>query len=99
MPSRVIARNRNLAVAQVVTATLSDTAVYGFGRNKEIVSKATAEAGPCARAVNAQNLGLEWREGNVLRNASRARIMREVDRILRESSPCGQKRTLLGAAE
>jgi hypothetical protein len=85
MQSRVIDRNRKFATP-VVTATLADAGVYGFGRFKEIVSKANAEAEPRTLAVSARNLGLEWREENVLRNnASRARIMRELDRILRET--------------
>ena len=64
--------------------TLVDTApVYGFGRSEEIVGKAIAEAGLRSHAVIATKVGLEWRDGNVFRNASRARIMREVEDSLR----------------
>src|ERR1700724_2969467 len=61
-----------------------DTApVYGFGRSEEIVGKAIAEGGLRSRVLIATKVGLEWREGNVFRNASRARILREVEDSLR----------------
>jgi aryl-alcohol dehydrogenase-like predicted oxidoreductase len=64
--------------------TVVDTApVYGFGRSEEIVGKALAESGLRARAIIATKTGLEWRDGKVFRNASRERIMREVDDSLR----------------
>src|SRR3979490_1541228 len=64
--------------------TLVDTApVYGFGRSEEIVGKALAASGLRARAVISTKAGLEWRDGSVFRNASRARIMREVEDSLR----------------
>src|SRR6267378_2140353 len=60
--------------------TLVNTApVYGFGRSEEIVGKALAAPGLRPRAVIATKVGLEWRDGSVFRNASRARIMREVE--------------------
>jgi len=60
--------------------TVVDTApVYGFGRSEEIVGKALAASGLRARAVIATKAGLEWRDARVFRNASRARIMREVE--------------------
>src|SRR5712672_3999419 len=60
--------------------TLIDTApVYGFGRSEEIVGKALAGSGLRSRAIIATKVGLEWRDGKVFRNASRARIMREVE--------------------
>src|ERR1700736_2308362 len=63
---------------------LVDTApVYGFGRSEEIVGKAIAEAGLRSRAIIATKVGLEWRDGRVFRNASRERIMREVEDSLR----------------
>jgi aryl-alcohol dehydrogenase-like predicted oxidoreductase len=63
---------------------LIDTApVYGFGRSEEIVGKALADAGLRSRAVIATKVGLEWRDGKVYRNATRARIMREIDDSLR----------------
>src|SRR5437879_8324453 len=58
--------------------TVVDTApVYGFGRSEEIVGKALAASGLRSRAVIATKAGLEWRDGSVFRNASRARITRE----------------------
>src|SRR5712664_2575548 len=64
--------------------TVVDTApVYGFGRSEEIVGKALAASVLRARAVIATKAGLEWRDGSVFRNASRARITREVEDSLR----------------
>ena len=61
-----------------------DTApVYGFGRSEEIVGKAVAEGRLRNRVVIATKVGLEWKDGNVFRNASRGRIMREVEDSLR----------------
>ena len=61
-----------------------DTApVYGFGRSEEIVGKAIAEGGLRSRVAIATKAGLEWRDGKVFRNASRARIMREIEDSLR----------------
>src|SRR6202795_5113476 len=61
-----------------------DTApVYGFGRSEEIVGKATAEGHLRDKVVIATKVGLEWKDGEVFRNASRGRIMREVDDSLR----------------
>jgi aryl-alcohol dehydrogenase-like predicted oxidoreductase len=63
---------------------LIDTApVYGFGLSEEIVGKAIADAGLRSRAVIASKVGLEWRDGKVYRNATPARIAREVDDSLR----------------
>src|ERR1700730_17009 len=63
---------------------LIDTApVYGFGRSEEIVGKAIAEGRQRSRVVIATKAGLEWQHGSVFRNASRARILREVDDSLR----------------
>src|SRR3979490_2584504 len=64
--------------------TVVDTApVYGFGRSEELVGKALSAPGLRSRAVIATKAGLEWRDGSVVRNASRARILREVDDSLR----------------
>jgi aryl-alcohol dehydrogenase-like predicted oxidoreductase len=61
-----------------------DTApVYGFGRSEEIVGKAIAEAKLRSRVVIATKTGLEWQNGKVFRNASRPRIMQEVEDSLR----------------
>ena len=61
-----------------------DTApVYGFGRSEEIVGKAIAEANLRSRVVIATKTALEWQNGKVFRNASRARVMQEVEDSLR----------------
>jgi aryl-alcohol dehydrogenase-like predicted oxidoreductase len=61
-----------------------DTApVYGFGRSEEIVGKAIAEGGLRSRVLIATKAGLEWEGGRVSRNASRARILREIEDSLR----------------
>jgi aryl-alcohol dehydrogenase-like predicted oxidoreductase len=57
---------------------LIDTApAYGFGVSEEIVG--TAVEGQRHEVVIATKVGLEWRDGKVFRNASRARIMQEVN--------------------
>lgn len=64
--------------------TLVDTApVYGFGRSEEIVGKAIAEASLRSRAIIATKVGLEWQDGKIFRNSSRARIMCEAEDSLR----------------
>jgi aryl-alcohol dehydrogenase-like predicted oxidoreductase len=61
-----------------------DTApVYGFGRSEEIVGKAIAEGRLRADVLIATKVGLQWDGGSVSRNASRARILREVEDSLR----------------
>jgi aryl-alcohol dehydrogenase-like predicted oxidoreductase len=61
-----------------------DTApVYGFGRSEEIVGKAIAEGRLRADVLIATKAGLQWDGGKVSRNASRARIMKEVEESLR----------------
>jgi aryl-alcohol dehydrogenase-like predicted oxidoreductase len=59
-----------------------DTApAYGFGASEEIVGEALS--GRRSQAVIATKTGLEWRDGKVYRNATRARILREIDDSLR----------------
>jgi aryl-alcohol dehydrogenase-like predicted oxidoreductase len=61
-----------------------DTApVYGFGRSEEIVGKAIAEGRLRSRVIIATKVGLEWHDGKVFRNASRARLLREIEDSLR----------------
>jgi aryl-alcohol dehydrogenase-like predicted oxidoreductase len=61
---------------------LIDTApVYGFGASEELVGAALE--GMRAETVIATKTGLEWRDGKIYRNATRARIMREIDDSLR----------------
>jgi aryl-alcohol dehydrogenase-like predicted oxidoreductase len=63
---------------------LVDTApVYGFGRSEEIVGKAIAEGRLRSDVLIATKAGLQWDGGRVSRNASRARILREVEDSLR----------------
>jgi aryl-alcohol dehydrogenase-like predicted oxidoreductase len=63
---------------------LVDTApVYGFGRSEEIVGKAIAESRLRSHVLIATKAGLQWKDGKVSRNASRARILREVEDSLR----------------
>jgi aryl-alcohol dehydrogenase-like predicted oxidoreductase len=61
---------------------LIDTApAYGFGASEQIIGKALT--GVRASAVIATKVGLEWRDGKVFRNATRARIMAEIHDSLR----------------
>lgn len=64
--------------------TLIDTApAYGFGHSEEVVGRAIAEHGGRERIVLATKVGLEPKGNGVVRNASRARILREVEDSLR----------------
>ena len=61
---------------------LIDTApLYGFGVSEEIVG--TALEGMRTQVVIATKVGLELRDGKVYRNATRARIMQEIEDSLR----------------
>src|SRR6202051_3987027 len=61
-----------------------DTApAYGFGRSEEIVGRAIAEGRLRSNVLIATKAGLQWDGGRVSRNASRARILREVEDSLR----------------
>lgn len=63
---------------------LIDTApVYGFGTSEEIVGRAITEGKVRERVAIATKAGLAWQAGQVFRDASRARILREVDDSLR----------------
>jgi len=65
--------------------TLIDTApAYGQGHSEEVVGRAVERWGHRDRVVIATKVGLEWRPGgDVVRNASRARIMKEIHDSLR----------------
>jgi aryl-alcohol dehydrogenase-like predicted oxidoreductase len=64
--------------------TLIDTApAYGFGHSEEIVGRALAEGQLRSRVVIATKTGLEWKDGEVFRNAGRHRILREATDSLR----------------
>src|ERR1700688_4945963 len=77
------------SVATIRTAfehgiNIVDTApVYGFGRSEEIVGKAITEGRLRSEVLIATKAGLQWDGGRVSRNASRARILREVEDSLR----------------
>jgi aryl-alcohol dehydrogenase-like predicted oxidoreductase len=61
-----------------------DTApAYGFGRSEEIVGKAVADGHLRSNVIIATKTGLEWQGDRVWRNASRTRIMREIEDSLR----------------
>jgi aryl-alcohol dehydrogenase-like predicted oxidoreductase len=63
---------------------LIDTApVYGFGHSEEIVGKAIAGGKLRDHAVLATKVGLDWKNGKPFRNATRARILAEIDASLR----------------
>jgi aryl-alcohol dehydrogenase-like predicted oxidoreductase len=60
-----------------------DTApAYGFGRAEEIVGRALA-GGRRANTIIATKVGLEWRDGQVFRNSSPARLRTELEDSLR----------------
>ncbi len=64
--------------------TLIDTApAYGFGRSEEIVGKALAEGGRRKRVLIATKVGLDWRNGQPFRDASKTRIHKEIEDFLR----------------
>ena len=63
---------------------LIDTApVYGFGHSEEIVGKALASGQRRERAVVATKVALDWKGDKPFRNASRQRIMKEIEDSLR----------------
>src|ERR1017187_7869275 len=63
---------------------LIDTApVYGFGSSEEIVGRAIEESGKRDQVIFATKGGLEGRDGDIFRNSSRDRILREIEDSLR----------------
>jgi aryl-alcohol dehydrogenase-like predicted oxidoreductase len=75
---------RTICAAVEHGINLIDTApAYGFGRSEEIVGRAVADHNLRSRVVIATKAGLEWKGRRVFRNASRERILREVDQSLR----------------
>lgn len=71
---------RTIHEAQDRGVTLFDTApVYGFGRAEEIVGKALSQDGRRKRAVIATKVGLDWRNSSPFRNATKAKIVKEVE--------------------
>jgi len=64
--------------------TTIDTApAYGFGRAEQIVGRALAEDGRRERTLIATKVGLNWRDGQVFRDAGTGRIRQEVEDSLR----------------
>jgi aryl-alcohol dehydrogenase-like predicted oxidoreductase len=64
--------------------TLIDTApAYGFGRSEEIVGGALAQGGRRKQVVIATKVGLDWKDQQPFRNASKARIHKEIEDSLR----------------
>jgi aryl-alcohol dehydrogenase-like predicted oxidoreductase len=64
--------------------TLIDTApIYCFGRSEEIVGKALAEGGRRKRVLIATKVGLDWKDGQPFRNASKTRIRKEIEDSLK----------------
>src|SRR6202008_2701026 len=57
--------------------------VYGFGHWEEIVGRGLAEGGGRKRALIATKVGLDWKDGQPFRNASRTRINKEIEDSLR----------------
>ena len=71
---------RAIQVALDQGVNLIDTApVYGFGHSEEIVGRALSAGGRRERTVIATKVALDWKDGKPFRNASRARILKEVD--------------------
>jgi aryl-alcohol dehydrogenase-like predicted oxidoreductase len=67
-----------------IGVTLIDTApVYGFGHSEEIVGRALAEGGRRQKAVIATKVGLDWKDEKPFRNASAARIQKEIEDSLK----------------
>ncbi len=64
--------------------SLIDTApIYGFGRSEEIVGKALAQGGKRRGVAIATKAGLNWKNERPIRNATRARLVAEVEDSLR----------------
>jgi aryl-alcohol dehydrogenase-like predicted oxidoreductase len=64
--------------------TLIDTApVYGFGHSEDIVGRALSEGGRRQKAVIATKVALDWKDEKPFRNASVARIEKEIEDSLK----------------
>jgi aryl-alcohol dehydrogenase-like predicted oxidoreductase len=64
--------------------TLIDTApVYGFGRSEDLVGRALERGGMRQRVVLATKVGLNWRNGEPFRDASRKRVFAEIEASLK----------------
>jgi aryl-alcohol dehydrogenase-like predicted oxidoreductase len=75
---------RTICAALDCGINLIDTApIYGFGRSEEIIGKALALGGRRKQAVIATKTGLDWKDNKPFRNASRSRIVKEIEDSLR----------------
>jgi aryl-alcohol dehydrogenase-like predicted oxidoreductase len=75
-------RTIHAAVAEGINL-LDSAPVYGFGHSEEIIGEAIKQLGCRNKVIIATKVGLQWWNGLVLRNASRKRIMKEIDDSLR----------------
>jgi aryl-alcohol dehydrogenase-like predicted oxidoreductase len=77
------------AISTIINAfekgiNLIDTApVYGFGQSEEIVGKAMKQYGKRDQIVLATKVGLNWQKDRVFRDASKQRIIKEIEDSLR----------------
>jgi aryl-alcohol dehydrogenase-like predicted oxidoreductase len=63
---------------------LIDTApIYGYGRSEEIVGEAVREYRRRDSVILATKVGIDWTNGNIERNSTRQRILKEFDDSLR----------------
>lgn len=59
---------------------LIDTApIYGYGRSEEIVGEALRQHGRRDSVILATKVGLDWTNGNIERNSTRERILKEIE--------------------
>jgi len=71
---------RTIHTALDLGVNIIDTApVYGFGVSEQIVGKALEQYGKRNEILIATKVGLQWREGNIYRNSSPARIRQEIE--------------------
>ncbi len=75
-------RTIHAAVAEGINL-LDSAPVYGFGHSEEIIGEAIKQLGCRNKVIIATKVGLQWWKGLVLRNASRTRILKEIDDSLR----------------
>jgi aryl-alcohol dehydrogenase-like predicted oxidoreductase len=63
---------------------LIDTApIYGYGRSEEIVGEALRQHGGRENVILATKVGVDWTTGQIERNSTRQRILRELEDSLR----------------
>jgi aryl-alcohol dehydrogenase-like predicted oxidoreductase len=63
---------------------LIDTApVYGYGHSEEVVGEAVRQHGHRDNVILATKVGIDWTNGNIERNSTRERILKEFENSLR----------------